>query len=86
MEASTRIGNAVENITNPLFFEFFPAVSKDNYVEYLLAQFEDLKQIRKIFIRDIYQAETVLRKKYRFLRFAYILFSTGVLSSGAATI
>jgi len=75
-----------EDLPNPLFFGFFPAVSEDEFVDFFSHRFRDLEQVRETFLRDIYQTGTVLRRKYRFLRFAYILFSTGVLTSGIATI
>lgn len=75
-----------QELPNPLFFGYFPAVSEDVYVEHLSQHLKNLEQVRETFLRDIYQTGTVLRRKYRFLRFAYILFSTGVLTSGLATV
>lgn len=75
---------SARDLPNPLFFGYFPGSPEDDYIEFMQGQLDDLDRLREMFIRDIYQTGAVLRRKYRFLRFAYLFLATGVLVTGLA--
>ena len=75
-----------EKLPNPLFFGFFPGVPENDYTEFMMDRTLDVKKVREMFIRDIHQTGTVLRRKYRCLRISYLFLATGVLTAGVATL
>ena len=73
------------NLSNPLFFGFFPSVNQKDFSSYLVSKLHDPDSARELLIRDLYQTGTVLRRKYRLLRYAYFCLGTGVLVSAITT-
>jgi hypothetical protein len=69
---------------NLLFFGAFTQLSEDEFAERVLAELDDDERIYRTMLRDIHQNGMVLQhKKYRFLRLAYLLFLTGLVSAFA---
>ncbi|MBL7033333.1 MAG: hypothetical protein ISR91_04235 [Candidatus Delongbacteria bacterium] len=70
-----------EEMPNPLFFGFFASVPEKNYVDYMMETLSDNRSARRLLLKDIYQIGAVLKKKYRLLRYSYILLALGALLS-----
>ena len=65
---------------NLLFFGTFSHLDEDEFAERVLAELGDDERIYRTMLRDIHQNGMVLQhKKYRFLRYAYLLFLTGLI-------
>lgn len=68
--------------TNPnlLFFGTFTQWDEDEFADRVLAKLGDDESIYRTMLRDIHQNGMVLlHKKYRFLRYAYLLFLGGLI-------
>lgn len=68
--------------TNPnlLFFGTFTQWDEDEFADRVLARLGDDESIYRTMLRDIHQNGMVLmHKKYRFLRYAYLLFLCGLI-------
>lgn len=77
-------GGAGGGKPNLLFFGTFTQLSEDEFADRVLAELGDDERIYRAMLRDIHQNGMVLQnKKYRLLRFAYLLFLTGLVSSFA---
>jgi len=70
-----------EEMPNPLFFGFFASLPEATYVDYMLETLVDNSSARALLLKDIYQIGVVLKKKYRLLRYSYILLALGALLS-----
>jgi hypothetical protein len=70
-----------EDMPNPLFFGFFASLPEKDYVDYMLRLLVDNPSARVLLLKDIYQIGVVLKKKYRLLRYSYILLAFGALFS-----
>lgn len=68
---------------NPLIFSSFVQRSRDDYLREMceIVQFDD--RVYRAIFHDIHAAGQVLERKYRFLRYAYIVFFLGLVSAGA---
>lgn len=75
-----------EELRNPLFFGSFASVSEDDYIEFMLGRLRDSDHARALLIRDIHQTGGVLRRKYRLLRYSYIVLAVGVVAACAASV
>jgi hypothetical protein len=65
---------------NILFFGTFAHLSEDEFADRILDELGDDERIYRTMLRDIHQNGLVLQhKKYRFLRYAYLLFLTGLV-------
>jgi Family of unknown function (DUF5706) len=65
---------------NLLFFGTFSHLGEDEFADRVLAELGDDERIYRTMLRDIHQNGMVLQhKKYRFLRYAYLLFLTGLI-------
>jgi Family of unknown function (DUF5706) len=65
---------------NLLFFGTFSHLDEDEFAERVLAELGDDERIFRTMLRDIHQNGMVLQhKKYRFLRYAYLLFLGGLI-------
>lgn len=65
---------------NLLFFGTFSHWDEDEFADKVLAELGDDERIYRTMLRDIHQNGMVLQhKKYRFLRYAYLLFLTGLI-------
>lgn len=70
------------DMPNPLFFGSFTNCAQERFVAHMLERLADGNAAREMLLRDIYQIGTVLRRKYRLLRYAYGVLAVGVLLSG----
>ena len=66
----TRIQNP-EQMTNPFYFGMFSQLKQEDYVSYISEKVSDNAAAHRILTTDIYQIGTVLKRKYRLLRFSY---------------
>lgn len=65
---------------NLLFFGTFSHLDEDEFADRVLAELHDDERIYRTMLRDIHQNGMVLQhKKYRFLRYAYMLFLAGLI-------
>jgi hypothetical protein len=70
---------------NLLFFGSFTQLSEEEFTDEIVAKLRDDDTIYRTMARDIYQNGCVLQhKKYRMLGWAYRIFLTGLVASGAA--
>ena len=67
-----------EQMTNPFYFGMFTQLPQAEYVDYLTRLLGDNPTARRLLAADIYQIGTVLKRKYRLLRYSY-----GFLGLGA---
>lgn len=69
---------------NILFFGVFAEMSEEEFTDRVLEQLRSDGGMFRTMLRDIHQNGTVLlRKKYRFLRYAYWTFLTGLVLTAA---
>jgi Family of unknown function (DUF5706) len=65
---------------NLLFFGTFSHMEEDEFADKVIAELGDDERIYRTMLRDIHQNGMVLQhKKYRYLRYAYMLFLTGLI-------
>ena len=60
-----------EQMSNPFYFGMFSQLKQDDYVSYLSERLYDNAAAQRMLATDIYQIGTVLKRKYRLLRFSY---------------
>ena len=60
-----------EQMSNPFFFGMFTQLPQAEYVDYLTRSLDDNPTARRLLAADIYQIGTVLKRKYRLLRYSY---------------
>lgn len=73
-------GNGSAMQPNLLFFGTFTQWDEDEFADRVLDRLGDDESIYRTMLRDIHQNGMVLlHKKYRFLRYAYLLFLTGLI-------
>lgn len=69
---------------NVLFFGTFTQLSEDEFADRIIAELGEDERIYRAMLRDIHQNGMVLQhKKYRFLRYAYLLFLVGLVATMA---
>ncbi len=68
----------IRDAKNILFFGFFTHYPQDTYLDHLMHTLDDNLSARRLLATDLYQAGLVLKKKYRLLRYSYILSITGI--------
>ena len=62
----------IEDVPNLAFFGFFANYPASEYVEYLCRKLRNDEAARRFLATDIYQVGVVLKRKYKFLRLAYV--------------
>ncbi len=72
-------GIEITDIPNPLFFGFFTHFSEQEYLDYMHKELVDNNNARDLLIKDFYQIGNILKKKYYFLRLAYIFAMIGLI-------
>ena len=60
-----------EQMTNPFYFGMFSQLKQEDYVSYISEHIVDNATAHRILTTDIYQIGSVLKRKYRLLRFSY---------------
>lgn len=63
---------------NILFFGHAPLLSKQEYLEQMNSIMHTDQQIYQAMLNDIYSSAQVLKKKYRYLRYSYLMFIIGM--------
>jgi hypothetical protein len=77
-------GKNAKGQPNVLFFGTFTQLSEDEFADRIIAELCEDERIYRTMLRDVHQNGMVLQhKKYRFLRYAYLLFLTGLVSTFA---
>lgn len=71
--------SGLEHATNPLFFGVFTNFSEEVYTSFLINNLKDNNSARNLLIHNIYQTGVVLKRKYRFLRYSYIVSILGIV-------
>lgn len=72
---------------NPLFFGHFAALSREEYLGIMEKVFASDQSVYEAMLLDIYQMGKVLNdRKYRYLRYSYQLFFTGLLLTAASAL
>ncbi len=67
---------------NLLFFGSIAWLDEDDYVHRMIEFLNDDSQIYEAIVRDLYQESLVLtHKKYRYLRYSYLFFVSGLIVS-----
>jgi hypothetical protein len=75
----------VHAIRNPLFFGEFATMTYQEFEKTLLDTLSDEEESYKAMILDIYALGCVLQqKKYRYLRYSYISFLSGIITASCA--
>lgn len=69
----------LDKATNPLFFGVFTNYSEEVYTSFILNNLQDNNSARNLLIHNIYQTGVVLKRKYRFLRYSYIVAILGIV-------
>lgn len=69
-------------LKNPLFFGHFAQLSFEEYAQDMRQVLDSDGSVYRALTLDIHQMGQVLTRKYRFLKWAYIAFITGLLSTG----
>jgi len=81
------IGEELPKGFNLLFFGHFVSLDLDRYVAEMAPLFEDHRALAEAQVKDIYELGVYLeRDKYRFLRYAYVVFVAGLLAAGIVEI
>ncbi len=69
----------IDTIENPLFFGHFTQHKENEYVNYIIENIDNNLAARQHMARDIYQTGLILKRKYKFLKYAYALAASGVV-------
>ena len=69
------------NRANILFFGNFVNMKESDYLEGMMALFDDTDRLYTNMMRDIYSLGTVLKRKYKLLRTAYNMFMVALVVS-----
>ena len=64
--------------TNLIFFGSFLQVPENEFVETMFTEIDDVNNVRRLFLRDIYKTGMVLQQKYTLLRYAYSAMIVGL--------
>lgn len=73
-------GKTTTGRPNILFFGTFTQLSEDEFADQIIAELGEDERIYRAMLRDVHQNGMVLQhKKYRFLRYAYLLFLAGLV-------
>ena len=70
----------LDTIENPLFFGHFTQHKENEYVNYMIENIDNNLAARQHMVRDIYQTGLVLRRKYKYLKYAYALAASGIVT------
>ena len=77
------IGPELPKGFNLLFFGHFVSLSLERYVEEMTPILNDNRKLAEARVKDIYEMGVYLEKdKYRFLRYAFMVFVAGLLTAG----
>src|SRR5262245_53887270 len=76
----------IEDSPNLAFFGFFTKYPANEYVEYLCRNLRNDDAARRFLAMDIYQVGVVLKRKYKFLRLAYVFGIGGALLLVSSTV
>lgn len=77
------IGDELPSGFNLLFFGHYVSLDLDRYVQEMVPLFEDQRALAEAQVQDIYEMGVYLeRDKYRFLRYAFVVFVLGLLTAG----
>ena len=71
---------------NPFFFGFYTRFTEEQYLNYLSGKLRNDAESRELLARDLYQTGQVLLKKYKLLKYTYLLAMIGILLLVVATI
>ena len=72
---------------NLLFFGHFVSLDLERYVEEMAPLLHDQRALADAQVKDIYEMGVYLeRDKYRFLRYAFVLFVAGLLTAAAVEV
>jgi hypothetical protein len=72
---------------NLLFFSHFVSLDLDRYVAEMEPLLEDQRALAQAQVKDIYEMGVYLeRDKYRYLRYAYVVFVAGLLAAGVVEV
>jgi hypothetical protein len=78
-----QIGSELPKGFNLLFFGHFSSLSLERYVEEMTPILNDNRKLAEARVKDIYEMGVYLEKdKYRFLRYAFVVFVAGLLIAG----
>lgn len=81
------IGKELPKGFNLLFFGHFSSLSMERYLEEMTPLLNDNSKMAEARVKDIYEMGVYLEKdKYRFLRYAFVVFVTGLLTAGVVEI
>ncbi len=81
------IGEELPSGFNLLFFGHFVSLDLERYVAEMAPLLEDQRALAEAQVKDIYEMGRYLeRDKYRFLRYAFVVFVAGLLAAGIAEI
>lgn len=82
-KASSRNYRPTRESRNMLFFGNFLNMNVDDYLEVMEQILSDHNQVYEEQVREVYELGLFLgKKKYRFIRYAYISFIAGMVASG----
>ena len=70
----------VDTIENPLFFGHLTQHKETEYVNYIIENIDNNLAARQHMARDIYQTGLVLKRKYKYLKYAYALAASGIVT------
>ena len=81
------IGKELPKGFNLLFFGHFSSLSLERYLEEMTPLLNDNAKLAEARVKDIYEMGVYLEKdKYRFLRYAFVVFVAGLLTAGVVEI
>lgn len=81
------IGNELPKGFNLLFYGHFVSLDLERYVHEMQPLLHDNTKLAEARIKDIYEMGVYLEKdKYRFLRYAFVVFVAGLLTAGVVEI
>ncbi len=81
------IGKELPKGFNLLFFGHFVSLSLERYMEDMAPLLEDNRKLADARVKDIYEMGVYLEKdKYRFLRYAFVVFVAGLLTAGVVEV
>jgi hypothetical protein len=69
----------IEDIPNPFFFGFYTNFKEQEYLAYMADKLTDDESARNFLAKDLFQIGIVLKKKYKLLKYTYLLAACGVI-------
>jgi len=72
-----------QQMGNPFYFGMFTQLDQETYVDYMLTNLDQDKIARRMMLVDVYQIGSVLKRKYRLLRFSYSFLALSALLSAS---